>query len=92
MKKLIISGLILVSVSLFAAYSTYVFRTEGFISSDSIIFKSDIRPAFNPKVDNYFSSNCEDNRVQIEIDRNLNYGIKNIDPITEVSIKYLNLL
>lgn len=91
MKKIIISGLILVSVSLFAAYSTYIFRTEGFISGDSVVFKSEIRPAFNPKVENYYSGNCEDNKVQIEIDRNLNYEIENSSPLTKVSIKYLKL-
>ena len=91
MKKLIISGLVLVSVSLFALHSVYSFRTEGFISGDSIVFKSEIRPAFNPKVENYYLSNCEDNKLQIEIDRNLNYEIENSVPITKVSIKYFNL-
>jgi uncharacterized protein YxeA len=56
MKKILISIFAALAVLLFAAYSLFVFRTEKFMSSESIVFKIDINPAFNPKVENYFSS------------------------------------
>ena len=90
MKKILISIFAALAVLLFAAYSLFVFRTEKFMSSESIVFKSDINPAFNPKVENYFSSQCIDNKVKVEVDAKLNHEINTNGPITQVSIKYLN--
>lgn len=92
MKKIILLITTVIVVVFFAAYSLFNFRTERFINSESIIFKSDIRPVFNPKVENYFSSKCKDNKVEIELDKKLNHEINTSGPITKVSIKYLNLL
>ncbi len=92
MKKIFFTILVASGVVIFAAYSLFVFRTERFISSNSIVFKSDIRPVFNPKIENYFSSDCNENKVQLEIDKNLNHELNTKGPITKVSIKYLNLL
>ena len=92
MKKIVFLIAATVAVVVIAAYSLFVFRTERFISSQSIVFKSEIKPLFNPKVENYFSSKCIDNKVEIEVDKNLNHKINNNGPITKVSIKYLNFL
>ncbi|MFM1825422.1 MAG: hypothetical protein RLZZ37_57 [Actinomycetota bacterium] len=92
MKKIFFTILVASGVVIFVAYSLFVFRTERFISSNSIVFKSDIRPVFNPKIEYYFSSDCNVNKVQIEIDKNLNHELNTKGPITKLSIKYLNLL
>ena len=92
MKKILFiaaSSLIFIA---FAGYSIYTFRTERFLPNDSITFKSDISPVFNPKVENYFARNCEENKVQIEVDKDLNYQVSNSGPITTLSIKFLNFL
>ena len=92
MKKIILLITAVITVIFFAAYSLFNFRTERFINSESIVFKSDIRPVFNPKVENYFSSECIDNKVEIEVDKNLNNEVNTSGPITKISIKFLNLL
>ena len=84
MKKIVFLIAATVAVVVIAAYSLFVFRTERFISSQSIVFKSEIKPLFNPKVENYFSSKCIDNKVEIEVDKNLNHKINKLLRKTKV--------
>jgi hypothetical protein len=89
--KLISLFTLIVAIGLFLAYFIFSFQTERFLDSESIVFKNGVKPLFNPKVEYYYSSNCLQNKIDFEIDPNLNSETKNYGPITEISISYINI-
>ena len=72
----------------FAGSSIFNFQTEKFLNKKSIKFVTQIHPKFNPKVENYYTSDCIDNNVQIEIDPKLDFKKEVKKPITIISISY----
>lgn len=72
-------------------FAIYNFKTESFLVDKSIEFITEINPSFNPKVENYYSNKCIDGKVTLKVNTDLNSSIITKKPITEISIKYLNI-
>ena len=87
-KKWFLPFFIALFIILGIGYSTFVFKTEKFLDKNSIKFITEINPKFNPKVENYYTSDCIDNNVQIEIDPKLDFKKEVKKPITIISISY----
>jgi len=73
------------------AIQVFTFQTERLLNYNSIQFDSNIYPEFNPKVENYYASECLNNKVKISIDPNINYSLEFKNPITIVTVKYASI-
>ena len=69
----------------------YNFKTESFLVDNSIEFLTEIKPSFNPKVENYYSDKCIDGKVDLRVNGDLNSSVITNEPISEISIKYFNI-
>ena len=83
----------LLAFSLFvtSGYQVYFFKTEKFLNTKSIQFKTNIEPSFNPKVENYYSTECKNDKVDFLIDPKLKKDIEIKKPITTITLKYASI-
>jgi hypothetical protein len=78
--------------SIFLVVGATLFTFERYLTVESIQFKSEIAPLFNPKVKNYYTKNCEIKNLIEKIDPKIEKTEIQNSPVTKITLTYLKII